>query len=114
MRRTLAAAFSARAMAAQQPLINGFIDLLIQRLGEQGESGAKSLNMTKWYEWATFYIIGNLALGESFKCLKRSGPHPYVDNILNSLKVLPLSQALHYFPIPAVLRDPLFLLLAPK
>lgn len=114
MRRTLAAAFSARAMAAQQPLINGFIDLLLQRLREQGENGSKSLNMTKWYEWATFDIIGNLALGESFECLKRSGSHPYVDNILNSLKVLPLSQALHYFPIPAFLRGPLSVLLAPK
>lgn len=114
MRRTLAAAFSARAMAAQQPLINGFIDLLLQRLREQGENGAKSLNMTKWYEWATFDIIGNLALGESFECLKRSGSHPYVDNILNSLKVLPLSQALHYFPIPSFIRGPLFVLLAPK
>lgn len=114
MRRTLAAAFSARAMAAQQPLINGFIDLFMQRLHEQGESGAKSLNMTKWYEWATFDIIGNLALGESFECLKRSGSHPYVDNILNSLKAIPLVQALHYFPIPAVLRDPFFILLAPK
>ncbi|KAI7778544.1 hypothetical protein LA080_002054 [Diaporthe eres] len=114
VRRTLAAAFSARAMAAQQPLINGFIDLLVQRLREQGENGAKSLNMTKWYEWATFDIIGNLALGESFECLKRSGSHPYVDNILNSLKVLPIRQALHYFPIPAFLRGPLCLLLAPK
>lgn len=114
MRRTLASAFSARAMAAQQPLINGFIDLLVQRLGEQGESGAKPLNMTKWYEWATFDIIGNLALGESFECLQRSGSHPYVDNILNSLKVLPLMQALHYFPLPAFLRGPLFVLLAPK
>ncbi|KAG6364621.1 hypothetical protein INS49_006224 [Diaporthe citri] len=114
MRRTLAAAFSVRALAAQQPLINGFIDLLIQRLREKGENGAKSLNMTKWYEWATFDIIGNLALGESFQCLERSGSHPYVDNILNSLKVLPLNQALHYFPIPAFLRGPLFVLLAPK
>ncbi|KAK2604636.1 hypothetical protein N8I77_007549 [Diaporthe amygdali] len=114
MRRTLAAAFSARAMTAQQPLINGFIDLFMHRLREKGESGAKSLNMTKWYEWATFDIIGNLALGESFECLQRSGSHPYVDNILNSLKVLPLNQALHYFPIPAALRDPLFLLSAPK
>ncbi|KAL1848517.1 hypothetical protein Daus18300_013570 [Diaporthe australafricana] len=114
MRRTLAAAFSARAMAAQQPLINGFIDLLIQRLHEQGERGAKPLNMTKWYEWTTFDIIGNLALGESFACLQRSSSHPFVDNICNSLKVLPLVQALHYFPIPSALRKPLFLLLAPK
>ena len=37
-----------------------------------------------------------------------------MDNILNSLKILPLSQALHYFPIPAFLRGPLFVLLAPK
>lgn len=114
MRRTLAAAFSARAMAAQQPLINGFIDLLVQRLREQGESGTKSLNMTKWYEWTTFDIIGNLALGESFECLQRSGSHPYVDNILNSLKTIPLNQALHYFPIPTFLRRPLFFLLASK
>lgn len=114
MRRTLAAAFSARAMVAQQPLINGYIDLFIQRLRENGEGGAKSLNMTKWFEWVTFDIVGDLAMGESFACVQRSASHPFVDNIVNNIKVLPLSQALHYFPIPAVLRGPLFLLLAPK
>lgn len=114
MRRTLSAAFSARAMAAQQPLINGFIDLLLQRIREKGESGAKSLNMTKWFEWVTFDIVGDLAMGESFECVKRSSSHPFVDNIVISMKFLPLVQALHYFPIPASLRGPLFLLTAPK
>lgn len=114
MRRTLAAAFSARAMAAQQPLINGYIDLLMQRIRENGESGAKSLNMTRWFEWVTFDIVGDLAMGESFQCVKRSASHPFVDNIVNTIKVLPLNQALHYFPIPESLRDPLFLLTAPK
>lgn len=114
MRRTLAAAFSARAMAAQQPLINGYIDLLMKRLREKGESGAKALNMTKWFEWVTFDIVGDLAMGESFECVQRSNSHPFVDNIVNSIKVLPLNQALQYFPIPAALRGPLFLLLAPR
>lgn len=114
MRRTLAAAFSARAMVAQQPLLNGYIDLLMQRLREKGESGAKSLNMTKWFEWITFDIVGDLAMGESFECVKRSASHPFVDNIVNGIKVLPLNQALHYFPIPASLRGPMFLLTAPK
>ena len=67
--RTLAAALSARAMAAQQPLTNGFIDLFMQRIRRQGEGGAKPFNMTKWYEWATFDITVNLALGGSFECL---------------------------------------------
>ncbi|KAH8768418.1 hypothetical protein F5883DRAFT_554550 [Diaporthe sp. PMI_573] len=57
MRRTLSAAFSASAMAAQQPLINGYLDLFMQRLREKGESGAKSLNMTKWFEWVTFDML---------------------------------------------------------
>jgi cytochrome P450 len=114
MRRTLSAAFSARAMAAQQPLINGYLDLFMQRLREKGESGAKPLNMTKWFEWVTFDIVGDLAMGESFQCVQRAGSHPFVDNIVNTIKVLPLNQALHYFPIPAGLRGPLFLLLAPK
>lgn len=86
----------------------------MQRLHEKGEGGTKSLNMTKWFEWVTFDIIGDLAMGESCECVKRSASHPFVDKIVDTIKVLPLNQALHYLPIPASLRDPIFLLTAPR
>lgn len=114
LRRTLAHAFSARAMAEQQPLINEFIDLFIQRLFENGASGMKPLNMTRWYEWATFDNIGNLAFGESFGCLQNSKSHPWVDLMFESMKFIPFMQVLNDLPLYSVLKPLVFALLMPK
>ncbi|KAJ6027337.1 Trichothecene C-15 hydroxylase [Penicillium canescens] len=114
LRRTLAHAFSARAMAEQQPLINSFIDLFLRRLREHGENGMKPINMTQWYEWTTFDIIGNLAFGESFGCLQNSKSHPWVDILFASMKFIPLMQVLHDLPFFNALKPILLALLMPS
>ncbi|PGH13960.1 hypothetical protein AJ79_03375 [Helicocarpus griseus UAMH5409] len=113
LRRTLAHVFSARAMAAQQPLINKFIDLFIQRLHEQCEDGSKPLNMVKWYEWATFDIIGDLATGESFGCLENSRSHPWMVVLFEFMRTVPVMQALSDFPFSSILKPLLFTLFIP-
>lgn len=64
LRRSLAHGFSDRGVREQQPIIQGYIDLLIRRLREKGEDGAKPLDMAAWYNFTTFDIIGDLAFGE--------------------------------------------------
>ncbi|EKG13709.1 Cytochrome P450 [Macrophomina phaseolina MS6] len=114
LRRMLSHAFSARAMAEQQPLINRYIDLLMQRLRERGENGMKALDMVEWYNWTTFDIIGDLAFGESFGCLENSKSHPWVDILFDSMKYYPIMQALHDFPMFKVLKPILLALFMPR
>ncbi|KAF3764261.1 trichothecene C-15 hydroxylase [Cryphonectria parasitica EP155] len=85
-RRILSHAFSAQSMAEQQPLIRGYVDLLMQRLKENCEGGARALDMTTFYNFATFDIIGDLAFGEPFGCLNDNTYHPWVALIIAGIK----------------------------
>jgi hypothetical protein len=103
LRRMLAPGFSERAMRDQESIIGGYIDRLIQQLrshsvvrpsdlqgggegeGEGDEKKAdarvgdrKPIDLTTWYTWTTFDVIGDLAFGESFGCLERADYDPFV------------------------------------
>ncbi|VUC29307.1 unnamed protein product [Clonostachys rosea] len=86
MRRSLAHGFSAAAIEEQEPIITSYVDLLVQRLKERSNNGENALDMTSWYNWTTFDIIGDLAFGESFRCLQESDYHPWVSLIFKRIK----------------------------
>ncbi|KJK61356.1 Cytochrome P450 [Aspergillus parasiticus SU-1] len=85
-RRTLSHAFSETSLRAQEPLVNSYIDLLIQRLHEHCEAGSKPLDMVAWYNFTTFDIIGDLAFGEPFNCLHNSAYHKWVSMIFSNIR----------------------------
>ncbi|KAF4784431.1 cytochrome P450 [Colletotrichum scovillei] len=93
LRRTLSHGFSDRSLRDQQPVIMKYVDIFIAKLRELakdpaqkgyrdeedvddssvmdlGEKGTKELgepvNLTLWYNYCTFDIIGDLAFGEPF------------------------------------------------
>lgn len=89
LRKRLSPGFSERAMRAQEGLIGGYVDLLMQRLRENSVDSAgrpKSVNMRDWIAYATFDIIGSLTFGEDFGCLEGSGYHPWIDLVLASFR----------------------------
>ncbi|KAL6806352.1 cytochrome P450 [Trichoderma sp. SZMC 28013] len=98
MRRTLAHGFSAQAMMDQQPLIQGYVDMLINRLRENCADGTQPLEMTSWYNWATFDIIGDLAFGEPFGCLQNSDYHPWVSLLFTRIRTSAANNVLRRFP----------------
>ncbi|KAL7907400.1 cytochrome P450 [Trichoderma velutinum] len=98
MRRTLAHGFSAQAMMDQQPLIQGYVDMLISRLRENCADGTRPLEMTSWYNWATFDIIGDLAFGEPFGCLQNSDYHPWVSLLFTRIRTSAINNVLRRFP----------------
>jgi cytochrome P450 len=114
MRRLLSSAFSARAMAEQQPLIDKYINLFITRLREHGQGGKAPLNMTKWFEWTTFDIIGDLSFGEPFGCLQNATSHPWVESFFDSLGVVPIVQTLCSLPLYSLLMPLYVMLFMPK
>ncbi|KAK3939376.1 Isotrichodermin C-15 hydroxylase [Diplogelasinospora grovesii] len=110
LRRTLAHGFSDRSMREQQPIIKGYIDLLIRKLRENCENGKKTVNMAAWYNYTTFDVIGDLAFGESFGCLDNSDYHPWVRAIFQLARAGTIFQTATHWPI--LLK--LLLALAPK
>ncbi|KAH8900750.1 putative cytochrome P450 monooxygenase [Thozetella sp. PMI_491] len=106
LRRLMAPGFSDRAMREQEPVIGGYISLLIHQLransvvrpidsiGKEGEKrpdveiGApKPVDMTAWFNWTTFDVIGDLAFGEPFGCLERGIYDPFVAQLTASGKL---------------------------
>ncbi|KAJ5712657.1 hypothetical protein N7493_009125 [Penicillium malachiteum] len=85
-RRLLSHAFSDNSLRGQEPIIQGYINLFIQRLHEISEKGTKPIDLVSWYNFTTFDIIGDLAFGESFNCLKNSNYHPWVSIIFKNIK----------------------------
>ncbi|KAL6835594.1 cytochrome P450 [Trichoderma sp. SZMC 28015] len=101
LRKQLALGFSERSMRDQEPIIGNYVDLLIKRLHEHcidgdkldpitGEKAKRELNMTAWYAWTTFDIIGDLAFGEPFGCLERAKYDPWVAAIGKAVRFSPV------------------------
>lgn len=67
---SLSPAFSTKALLEQEITINSVIDKFIQRIGLDGGEHTAGLNMTKWYEMLAFDILGEMAFGESFRCIE--------------------------------------------
>lgn len=97
LRRQLAHGFSDRNMRGQEPIIKKYIDVLIKRLHERGENGAKPVDLASWYNFTTFDVIGDLSFGEPFGCLDNSDYHPWVKAIFQMGRVgVFLLTASHY------------------
>jgi cytochrome P450 len=98
VRRILSHAFSAQAMAEQQPLIKQYVNLLIERLKTVAEGGQPQ-EMTGWYNWTTFDIIGDLAYGDPFGCLETSSYHPWIKLIFKHLNGMAINNSVSKFPL---------------
>jgi cytochrome P450 len=62
-RKALSHTFSMQGLRAQEPLVTGYIDKLIERL--KGVTGPQlPTDMVKWYKPTTFDLIGDLAFEE--------------------------------------------------
>lgn len=105
LRRTLAHGFSEKSLREQEPLIKKYIDLLVQRLHENCANGDAELDMTAWYNYTTFDIIGDLAFGEPFGCLENSRYHIWVSTIMSLARVGTIVQSLSQYPLIRALLD---------
>lgn len=76
-RRNLSHAFSDKALRDQEPLIQGFVDLLVKSLKEECDNG-KTVDIMRWYNYTTFDVIADLTFGEPLYCLRDKGYHPWV------------------------------------
>ncbi|KAE8365303.1 cytochrome P450 [Aspergillus caelatus] len=108
-RRLLSKGFSEGALREQEPVIQQKINVLIKQLHAEAANGVTP-EMTSWFNFFTFDLIGELTFGESFKCLENAQFHPWILMVTQSIKFRSFIQALGYYP----LLFKLFMRLIPK
>jgi cytochrome P450 len=97
LRKSVLAAFSSTALKEQEPHIRGFIDTLLEMLGQ--ERGKGPLDIGSFYDWAIFDIISSLALGKSFDSLRHLCCHPWVSDIQESLRYIRWAQPSTFYGV---------------
>ncbi|KAK4073143.1 uncharacterized protein Triagg1_5423 [Trichoderma aggressivum f. europaeum] len=89
-RRALLPAFSNDALARQEPLLNSYVEQLINQLRRIAKSDNSAADISKWYTMTTFDIFGELAYGESFNGLATGKVHPWIRALSNMKYLVPL------------------------
>lgn len=77
MRRTFGKAFYDKSVKDQSPIIEGHVDLFINRLKRETTRNPV-LDIAKFYGYATLDIIADLTYGESFHGLEDENEHDWV------------------------------------
>jgi len=95
-RRALSYPFSQKALLDQEDIVQGYVDMFIQKLGVKADAGT-NVNLVDYLNYTTFDIIGDLAFGEPFGCLKDEKFHDWVALIFETIKVGALEQATRRF-----------------
>lgn len=89
-RRALLPAFTNDALARQEPLINSYVEQLINQLRGITQSDNLTADISKWYTMTTFDIFGELAYGESFNGLATGKVHPWIRALSDMKSLVPL------------------------
>ncbi|KAF4543390.1 Cytochrome p450 protein [Lasiodiplodia theobromae] len=97
-RRAYSHAFSDRALREQEPLIQKYISLLLQRLTDHAAQG-NIVDLVQYYNYTTFDIIGDLAFNEPFGCLENDKYHDLVQGVFATLRGFALKTALAYYDV---------------
>ncbi|KAJ5908632.1 Cytochrome monooxygenase lcsI [Penicillium taxi] len=100
-RRLLSHCFSEKALREQEGLIQSYADLLVDRLKGEIAASRETVDMTQWYNFTTFDIIGDLAFGEPFDCLRDKLYHPWVKTTFTSSKAAMIQRPLAMYPLLA-------------
>ncbi|KAI9651354.1 hypothetical protein NHQ30_001395 [Ciborinia camelliae] len=114
IRRLQSHVFSDKALTAQEPLIQDYARRFISGLIKFSSlTSDNSINLGQWYNYTTFDLIGDLAFGEPFGCVKSGEIHPWIElmfrllevrSLINELEKYPILGALVFF-IPRGMRD---------
>ncbi|KAL9005678.1 MAG: hypothetical protein Q9188_001537 [Gyalolechia gomerana] len=98
IRRLLSHAFSDKALREQEPLIQVYVNTLIDGLRKKCKGTGCKADLANWFNWTTFDVIGDLAFGETFDCLKETTYRPWVKMLMNNLKAVVLTSVTMRFP----------------
>ncbi|CAD6584580.1 MAG: hypothetical protein ASARMPREDX12_001698 [Alectoria sarmentosa] len=103
-KKNLTAAFSTRALAEQEGLVQGVVDVFVRKIGGAGLGEKEGgVNLTEWFEMVAFDVLGEMAFGEGFGCVENEEPHFWIELILKHLLAVTLVDNLRRWPLMATI-----------
>ena len=102
MRKLLDHSFTMKALEKQEPIVQSYVDLLVEKLSNlaasdnSGQDGI--VDIVQWFNFTTFDIVGDLGFGEPFGCLRDSTYHPWVATIFSHFKSRVFRAAIRFYP----------------
>ncbi|KAF2492305.1 cytochrome P450 [Lophium mytilinum] len=103
-RRLLAPGFSEKGMRGVAGRVEGYVDLLIKGLREEGAEKGVWQDLRQWFNWTTFDLIGDLAFGESFGCLELRRHNEWVDAVFGNVKFVPIMRTLSRYGLGGLVK----------
>ncbi|KAK4189076.1 cytochrome P450 [Podospora australis] len=97
IRKLLAPAFTPAALRSQEPILQLYSNLLIDRLREKAKAH-EVVDMVRWFNFISFDIFGDLAFGESWDCLQRSEYHSWIAYQTNTSRAGAIAAAPAFYP----------------
>lgn len=98
-RRLQAHIFSEKALASQEPLVQDYAQQFVDSLITfSSKASDRSIDLGRWYNFATFDLIGDLAFGEPFNCLKTGIMHSWITLIFSLFENLVMISELRKYP----------------
>ncbi|KAF2251956.1 pisatin demethylase [Trematosphaeria pertusa] len=91
-RRALSHAFSTKALLEQEYIVMNYVNIFAQKMQEFAR-GDGIVDVTDWFAYTTFDVIGDMALGEPFGCLHNEDFRFWVPLISESIKAGAIEQA---------------------
>lgn len=75
-------------------------DVLVQCLKNECDGGRRIVNISSWYSWIAYDVIGKLMFSEDFNCLQSSTYRSWVTLILDNFKAGAWEAQINYYPRP--------------
>jgi Cytochrome P450 len=99
----LSHAFSEAALLEQEPLLTKHFDLLTTQFSKQIDGPNRGIvDLTQWYAYETFDIIGDLTFGQSFDCVSTGRFHKWIAKIISGVKVMRFLRISQKYPLIGV------------
>ncbi|KAK4913376.1 hypothetical protein LTR49_018264 [Elasticomyces elasticus] len=104
-RRAFMGAFSDKAVKDQSPIVEQYVDLMMQKFREKSGTGDGVVDIVSWLNFVTFDISGDLSFGESFDSTAHGQPHPWVEIACRFGKGIALVASINHFaPLQKLLK----------
>ncbi|KAI8627403.1 cytochrome P450 monooxygenase [Xylariaceae sp. FL1651] len=104
-KKNLLAAFSAKALAAQEDIMHRCIDAFVQRIALESRDSPGGINLVKWLDMSSFDLLGEMAFGENFGCISSGKQHFWINIILQHVREVVLMDNIRRFRAFATLSE---------
>lgn len=104
IRKTISYAFSETALREQESMLTSHTTHLVRKLEQlvQGPENGR-VNMTNYYNFLTFDVIGDLCLGEPFGAIESGEYHEWIVQIFQGLKFWRVLRFGNAYPVVGLL-----------